>query len=64
MDPLQSSAWKASFAWTKLGPAPIGVPGVCTSAFVGEVKPINVGLNEPYMEPTELEMFVPESKVP
>jgi hypothetical protein len=42
---------------------PIDVPGLCPSAFVGDVKPVKCGTNEPYVEPKNLEEFVREHRV-
>ena len=41
----------------------ISVPGLCQSGFIGEVKPLKCGTNEPYAEPTDLEQFVRENRV-
>lgn len=40
------------------GPVLITVPGLCGSSFVGDVKPVKCGTNEPYIEPKDLEQFV------
>jgi hypothetical protein len=45
------------------GPILINVPGLCGSAFVGNVKPVKCGTNEPYVEPKDLEQFVKEHRV-
>jgi hypothetical protein len=45
------------------GPIQINVPGLCGSAFVGDVKPVKCGTNEPYVEPKDLEKFVQENRV-
>jgi len=45
------------------GPIRINVPGLCQSAFVGDVKPLKCGTNERYVEPTDLEKFVQENRV-
>lgn len=42
------------FCADKNGPILIGVPGLCPSAFVGDVKPVTCGTNEPYVEPKDL----------
>ena len=47
----------------KTVPIPISVRGLCESAFVGDVKPVNCGTNEPYVEPKDLEQFVRENRV-
>jgi hypothetical protein len=44
-------------------PIPINVPGLCPSAFVGDVKPVKCGSSEPYVEPKDLEKFVQENRV-
>jgi hypothetical protein len=44
-------------------PTPINVPGLCQSAFVGDLKPVKCGTNEPYVEPKDLERFVRENRV-
>jgi hypothetical protein len=45
------------------GPIQINVPGLCGSSFVGDVKPVKCGTNEPYVEPKDLEKFVQENRV-
>jgi hypothetical protein len=47
----------------KNGPIPIDVPGLCPNAFIGDVKPVKCGTNEPYVEPKDLEEFVRENRV-
>jgi hypothetical protein len=44
-------------------PVQIKVPGLCQSAFVGDVKPLKCGTTEPYAEPSNLEQFVRENRV-
>lgn len=44
-------------------PIEIKVPGLCQSGFVGEVKPLKCGTNEPYSEPRDLEQFVQQNRV-
>jgi hypothetical protein len=44
-------------------PTEIVVPGLCQSAFVGDVKPLKCGTKDPYVEPTNLEQFVRENRV-
>jgi len=44
-------------------PILINVPGLCPSAFVGEVKPVKCGTSEPYVEPKDLEKLVQENRV-
>lgn len=44
-------------------PVRINVPGLCESAFVGDVKPVKCGTNEPYIEPSNLEQFVRENRL-
>jgi len=51
------------FYMDKTVPIPISVRGLCESAFVGDVKPVNCGTNEPYVEPKDLEQFVRENRV-
>ncbi len=41
----------------------MNVPGLCQSGFIGEVKPLKCGTNEPYTEPTDLGQFVRENRV-
>jgi hypothetical protein len=41
----------------------INMPGLCQSAFVGDVKPVKCGTIEPYVEPKDLEKFVQENRV-
>jgi hypothetical protein len=45
------------------GPIQINVPGLCGSSFVGDVKPVNCGTTEPYVEPKDLEQFVGEHRI-
>lgn len=45
------------------GPIQINVPGLCASAFVGDVKPVKCGTSEPYVEPKDLEKFVQENRI-
>jgi hypothetical protein len=50
--------WAQGFFYMdKTGPIRIEVPGLCPSAFVGDVKPVKCGTKEPYVEPTDLEQF-------
>jgi hypothetical protein len=51
------------FYMDKTVPILINVPGLCESAFVGDVKPVRCGTNEPYVEPKDLEKFVHENRV-
>jgi hypothetical protein len=44
-------------------PLLINVPGLYESAFVGDVKPVKCGTNEPYIEPKDLEQFVKGQRV-
>ncbi len=44
-------------------PISINVPGLCPSAFVGDVKALKCGTHEPYIEPKDLEKFVQENRV-
>lgn len=41
----------------------IEVPGLCQSAFVGDVKPLKCGTQEPYLEPQDLESFVKQHRL-
>jgi hypothetical protein len=55
--------WAQGFFYIdKTGPIRIAVPGLCPSAFVGDVKPLKCGTKEPYVEPADLEKFVQENK--
>jgi hypothetical protein len=51
------------FYMEKTVPILINVPGLCESAFVGDVKPVKCGTSEPYVEPKDLEKFVQENRV-
>jgi hypothetical protein len=56
--------WAQGFFYMdKTGPVRIAVPGLCPSAFVGDVKPLKCGTSEPYVEPKDLEKFVQENRV-
>jgi hypothetical protein len=44
-------------------PVEISLPDLCESGFVGEVKPLKCGTNEPYTEPTDLKRFIRENRV-
>ena len=44
-------------------PTEITVPGLCQSAFVGDVKPIKCGTGDPFVEPTDLDAFVRENRL-
>jgi hypothetical protein len=44
-------------------PIQIKVPGLCQSAFVGDVKALKCGTAESYIEPSNLEQFVRENRV-
>ncbi len=44
-------------------PTEIAVPGLCQSAFVGDVRPIKCGTGDPFVEPTDLDAFVRENRV-
>jgi hypothetical protein len=50
------------FYMDQSGPILINVPGLCGSSFVGDVKPVKCGTNEPYIEPKDLEQFVKEHR--
>jgi hypothetical protein len=41
----------------KTTPVLISVPGLCESAFVGDVKPLTCGTKDPYVEPNDLEQL-------
>jgi hypothetical protein len=41
----------------------IEVPGLCQSAFVGDVKPLKCGTQEPYVEQQDLELFVRQHRL-
>lgn len=43
-------------------PVLINMPGLCESAFVGDVKPVKCATDEPYIEPKDLEQFVKEHR--
>jgi hypothetical protein len=58
-----ASGAEGFFYMDKTIPIPINVPGLCESAFVGDVKPVKCGTNEPYVEPKDLEKFVEENRV-
>ena len=51
------------FYMDKTIPILVNIPGLCESAFVGDVKPVKCGTNEPYIKPTDLEKFVQENRV-
>jgi hypothetical protein len=51
------------FYMGQTGPIPVNVPGLCGSAFVGDVRPVKCGTNEAYIEPKDLEKFVKEHRV-
>lgn len=44
-------------------PTEITVPGLCQSAFVGDVRPLKCGTTDPYVEPMNLEQFVRQNRV-
>lgn len=44
-------------------PTEIVVPGLCQSAFSGDVQPLKCGTTDPYTEPTNLDQFVRENRV-
>jgi hypothetical protein len=50
------------FYMDKNAPILINVPGLCQSAFVGDVKPVKCGSNEPYVEPKDLDQFIQENR--
>jgi hypothetical protein len=51
------------FYMDKSNPVLINVPGLCESAFVGDVKPVKCGTSDPYVEPKDLEKFVQENRI-
>jgi len=51
------------FYMDKTTPIPVNVPGLCASAFVGDVKSVKCETGEPYVEPKDLEKFVQENRV-
>jgi hypothetical protein len=51
------------FYMDEAAPILISVPGLCESAFVGDVKPLKCGTKEPYSEPKDLEQFVRENRL-
>jgi hypothetical protein len=50
------------FYMDKTGPIRTGVPGLCASGWVGEVKALKCGTTEPFVEPKDLEQFVRENR--
>ena len=44
-------------------PVRINVPGLCQSGFVGDVRPLKCGTQEPYQEPSDLRQFVNAHRV-
>ena len=50
------------FYMDKTTPIVINVPGLCESAFVGDVKPVKCGTSEAFVEPKDLEKFVQENR--
>jgi hypothetical protein len=44
-------------------PIVISVPGLCESAFTGDVKPVRCGTGETFVEPTDLEAFVRDHRL-
>ena len=57
-----ASGMNGFFYMDQSGPVLINVPGLCGSAFGGDVKPVKCGTNEPYAEPKDLEQFVKEHR--
>ena len=51
------------FSWTEPHRSLLALPGLCESAFVGDVKPLKCGTKEPYSEPQDLEQFVRENRL-
>jgi hypothetical protein len=62
-DTTGASGANGFFYMDKNAPILINVPGLCQSAFVGDVKPVKCGTSEPYVEPKDLEEFVRENRV-
>jgi hypothetical protein len=52
------------FYMDKTAPVLINVPGMCESAFVGNVKALKCGTKEAYVEPDDLEQFVRQNRIP
>ena len=44
-------------------PVRLNVPGLCQSNFVGDVRPLKCGTQEPYSEPSDLREFVNVNRV-
>ena len=44
-------------------PIEIKVPGLCQSGFVGDVRPLKCGTNEPYEEPKDLGELVRQNRI-
>lgn len=44
-------------------PVLVDILDLCSSAFVGDVKPVKCGTGEPYIEPKDLEKFVQQNRV-
>lgn len=51
------------FYMDRSGPVQINVAGLCGSSFVGDVKPVKCGTDEPYIEPKDLEQFVKQNRI-
>jgi hypothetical protein len=52
------------FYWDGATPVETTVPGLCQSGFTGDVKPLDCKTNQPYVEPSNLEQFVRDHRVP
>jgi len=56
--------WAQGFFYMdKSGPIRIAVPGLCPSAFTGDVRPLKCGTNEPFVEPKDLDQFNRENRI-
>lgn len=51
------------FYLAKAGPILINVPGLCESGFVGDVRAVKCGTDQPFVEPDSLEQFVKQNRV-
>lgn len=58
-----ASGAEGFFYMDRTTPTVISVPGMCESAFVGDVKAVKCGTGEAYIEPQNLEQFVKEHRV-
>lgn len=58
-----ASGAEGFFYLDKTNPILVNVPGLCESAFVGDVKPVKCGTTDPYVEPKDLARFVQDNRV-